>query len=192
MSKFPPLYNKPTETIEIPNFLTELEISRILDSLKDNKSNKATTIDNPQFRKSIVKWIPEDNSNIWVYQKIHNLIHELNSYIWKFELKSWNDQIQYTEYSEEYQGKYDWHQDIGSNLYSHRKLSISIQLSDENEYRGGNLETHTTGNLEDSKVYSKKIGSAIIFPSYIVHRVTPVTKGTRKSLVWWVGGCPFK
>ena len=95
--------------------------------------------------------------------------------------------IQYSEYDESYKGHYDWHPDIMWNTTQayHRKLSMSIQLSHFYEYEGGILELD---GIDTSNPEFKQKGTAICFPSYHTHRVTPVTKGNRKALVTWCEG----
>jgi PKHD-type hydroxylase len=73
---------------------------------------------------------------------------------------------------------------------SHRKISITIQMSESDEYAGGDLELWT-GGKESIKAPRGK-GVAVLFPSYILHRVSPVTDGIRKSLVLWVGGSHYR
>jgi PKHD-type hydroxylase len=111
-----------------------------------------------------------------------------NKEMWQFDIPSILDVVQYTQYYEN-GGHYDWHTDTGPHPFNTRKISITVQLSDPNEYEGGDLELKL-GN-QTSKMPKEK-GCAVLFPSYILHRVTPVTKGIRKSLVLWVGGSVFK
>ena len=102
--------------------------------------------------------------------------------------------IQHTEYQvdEHYNS---WHTDThlhADSNASQRKLSISIQLSDPNDYEGGDLE-FCDGNL--SCIPREKLrgkGTVIIFPSFVTHRVTPVTKGVRHSLVSWCEGSAWR
>jgi PKHD-type hydroxylase len=82
---------------------------------------------------------------------------------------------------------YDWHIDLGPGKNSSRKLSLSLQLSDSSEYEGGELEFM---NVKEKT--SREIGTLITFPAFLTHRVTPVTKGTRKSLVAWISGDSFR
>jgi PKHD-type hydroxylase len=90
-----------------------------------------------------------------------------------------------TRYKEN--GHYVWHHDIDWRWHPcQRKLSISIQLSDSNDYEGGNLEFKDV-SIENEEMMRQK-GTVIVFPSYLVHRVTPVTKGERKALVSWIEG----
>ncbi len=84
-------------------------------------------------------------------------------------------------------GHYDWHHDIDWRWFPcQRKLSISIQLTDSSEYDGGDLEFKDI-TVSDSEILREK-GTVIVFPSYLVHKVTPVTRGERKSLVSWIEG----
>jgi PKHD-type hydroxylase len=140
-----------------------------------------------QIRKSKIKWITYDSSSAWLYDKIRDMVLEANS-VWKFDLKSIIDSIQYTEYYGG-GGHYGWHMDIGPHPINHRKISITIQLSDPNDYEGGDLELWAgVGQVKAPRLK----GCAVLFPSFILHRVTPVISGTRKSLVLWVGGSSFK
>lgn len=140
------------------------------------------------IRKSKIKWIHPNNDTQWLYDKAINLVTEANDTMWHFNLYSIVDSIQYTEYYEG-GGHYDWHMDIGPGSISHRKISFVTQLSDPEEYEGGDLELWYGGEI--IKVPKKK-GLTVIFPSFSMHRVTPITKGIRKSLVLWVGGEHYK
>ena len=147
----------------------------------------------PNIRRSIIKILEYTPSNNWLYDGLLHHIYQANDKMWNFSIDSFNDNIQYTEYYEADNGTYDWHLDIDQAPYP-RKLSIVIQLSDSKEYEGGDLEIssmHHPPNTQITKIPKRK-GQMVVFPSFLAHRVTPVTKGIRKSLVWWVGGFPFK
>jgi PKHD-type hydroxylase len=138
-------------------------------------------------RKSGIYWIPKTEKWSNLYNKIVSLVAQANKDFFNFEISSLTENLQYTEYDETVQGHYDWHFDIGEGpLNCNRKLSVSIQLTDPSEYEGGQLE------FAMGKVGEKEQGTMVIFPSYLQHRVTPVTKGTRRSLVTWITGQPFR
>jgi PKHD-type hydroxylase len=100
-----------------------------------------------------------------------------------------NEAIQYTEYYDN-GGHYDWHIDMSAGYpLNQRKISMTVQLSDESEYDGGNFEIMRGREVEQ---LPKGKGNVVIFPSYLLHRITPVTRGVRKSLVLWLGGASFK
>jgi PKHD-type hydroxylase len=150
---------------------------------------QATVVgDNNDIRKSDIKWMHPDDKSFWVYEKITQFAKEANDTLWKFNLHSIIDSIQYTVYYEG-GGHYGWHVDIGPSTINHRKVSCTLQLSDPDEYEGGNLEIWTGGEF---KTIERKQGCAILFPSFLMHRITPVTKGIRRSLVLWMGGDSYK
>jgi PKHD-type hydroxylase len=99
-------------------------------------------------------------------------------------------ELQYTEYHSREHGFYDWHQDVLwlQPTESQRKISVSVQLSDDDEYEGGDFEFHKD-IPQPSDIRSR--GTVIVFPSFLYHRVTEVTKGERKSLVAWYEGSNF-
>jgi PKHD-type hydroxylase len=94
--------------------------------------------------------------------------------------------LQYTVYGPGH--KFDWHVDIGAGQASNRKLSITVQLSDEGGYEGGALQFISAPDM----AMPKGQGTAILFPSYLAHRVNDVTSGLRCSLVGWAAGVPFR
>jgi len=119
------------------------------------------------------------------YKLIGDAIYAGNEKYYKFNLSGINDSIQYSVYTGEDQGYYDWHIDAMRN--HKRKISAVIQLSDPSEYEGGELQVQNGGVT----VAEKAKGSFIIFPSWMTHKVTPVTQGVRKTLVLWVDGPAF-
>ncbi len=126
---------------------------------------------------------------------LKNYFETLNKYVdisnketYNFELDNYLEH-RYMEYSEDKKGL-NWHLDIGPGKYNQRKLSYSIFANDPSEYEGGNLEVI----LDHDKVFnvSQEKGTIIIFPSYLLHRVTPITKGIRKVIVGFIGGKHFR
>jgi len=103
---------------------------------------------------------------------------------YKYHLQGFYEGVQIAAYKSG--GKYDWHMDVGPGQNSSRKLSMSVQLSDPKSYEGGDLEFMRVAQKSE-----RDVGALIVFPSFLQHRVTPVTKGTRYSLVAWVHGKPF-
>ncbi len=89
-----------------------------------------------------------------------------------------------TRYHEEDQGHYTWHMDGGKKT-ANRKISVSVQLSDSSDYEGGNIGLFYTRN---ERVASRDRGAIVTFPSWVMHRVTPVTRGVRYSLIAWIVG----
>lgn len=172
------------------NVFTEGELQSLESSLQKLAFQKAVTVGGggDEIRSSQIKWIPQHPQFEWLYSKMLNLSLEANQAIWDFDLWTINDSIQYTEYYASQNGHYDWHQDCGPNNLSQRKLSIVIQLNDD--YEGGELQIWQGG--QSYQTLPKQKGFTTCFPSYMMHRVTPVTEGTRKSLVLWIGGGRFR
>lgn len=137
-------------------------------------------------RKSRASWLSPVEGNEWIFQKLTDAAVYLNDRFFKFDLLGFAEGIQFTEY-ESPGGKYDPHVDCMYNGKI-RKLSISVQLSDENDYEGGDVIC----NYGKEIVMPRTQGTAIAFPSYALHGVKPVTKGTRYSLVAWITGPQFK
>jgi PKHD-type hydroxylase len=140
------------------------------------------------YRRSKIAFIQKTWEFSDIYLRLFEYINRINNEFYKFNLTELSSYIQYTEYDESYKGHYDWHTDMGPDETSRRKISVVVQLSDPLEYEGGELQISDGGN---NRVCEKTKGTIIMFPSYLVHRVTPVTKGTRRSLVLWVTGPPF-
>jgi PKHD-type hydroxylase len=103
----------------------------------------------------------------------------------------WMNEIQFTEYHGDTNGKYDWHHDVfwDNPAPFDRKLSIVVQLSNPDEYTGGQFEFFGCPN---PGVDFMRRGSVLIFPSFFMHRVLPVTSGVRHSLVSWIEGPKFR
>jgi PKHD-type hydroxylase len=168
-----------------------LNIEKLLENEKCNLDidEDSDGVIEKELRSSKIKWVPYNEEWNWVYERIMSLIYQANTKLWKFDISK-SEPIQYTEYYDYEKGHYNWHHDFGSGLSSHRKISVSVQLSDPSSYDGGDLQLQVGGGQIDT--LPKELGQVIIFPSYFLHRVTPVTSGTRKSLVMWVGGNHFR
>ena len=142
---------------------------------------------NTKTRTSHISWIPFKKMSE-MYKDIEKIMKTTNGNHFGFEGVQITEYAQYTEYPEG--GFYDWHVDNDVNMAHEppvRKISMTCLLSPENEFEGGDLEL-----MSEGKIAKIKQGQAIFFASFIRHRVAPVTKGVRKSLVMWFGGPPFK
>ena len=138
-------------------------------------------------RTSHISWIPFSKLPE-MYKVIENIMLKTNSNHFGFDGMRLTEPAQYTEYPTG--GFYDWHIDSDVNCVNEppiRKISMTCLLSPESEFEGGGLEL-----MSDGKIVRPKQGQAIFFASYIRHRVIPISKGIRKSLVMWFGGPSFK
>jgi len=140
-----------------------------------------------EVRRSQVEWLHVTDEHRWVYDRLSYIIAELNANYFHFDITGFGESIQLTNYNSNNQGTYQWHQDAGGTVS--RKLSIVLQLSDPSEYEGGNLQFF---HGSEPITVPKKRGFIVVFPSWLVHQVTPVTQGTRQSLVSWITGPQFR
>ena len=128
--------------------------------------------------------MPRNDLTDGIFRKILYQVDYANQNAFRFDITGILHDLQILKYTHETQQHYDWHIDIsGGNAYG-RKISYSIQLSDGDEYEGGDLEFFD-GSAHKAP---RTIGTVALFPSYMAHRVAPVTKGTRWSLVIWIQG----
>ena len=138
-------------------------------------------------RTSHISWIPFKKMQP-MYKKIEHVMKTTNGNHFGFDGMTITEQAQYTEYPEG--GFYEWHIDNDVNCAHEppvRKISMTCLLSPESEFEGGDLEL-----MAEGKIAKLKQGHAIFFASFIRHRVKPVIRGRRQSLVMWFGGTPFK
>lgn len=137
-----------------------------------------------KYRKSQVGWIECLYDNAWLWHKMAELSQKANESHYCMKLLGFRECCQFTIYKEG-GSHYNWHMDFGNGKMSQRKLSICVQLSDPDTYDGGDLELFYAA---DPVVAHRGRGTSVVFPSYTMHRVTPVTRGIRYSLVLWVSG----
>jgi PKHD-type hydroxylase len=168
---------------------TKEECERIIE-IGNNAVHEPATTGNKnkeKIRKSEIAWLyPSDDIN-WVYRRMTDIITSLNDRFFKFDLFGATEGFQFTKYTAP-GGKYGRHIDSATgNLV--RKLSFTLQLSEPEDYKGGDLCLHID---EKPTVMQKDQGYVALFPSYVLHEVTPVTQGTRYSLVSWITGKPFR
>lgn len=170
------------------NFFTKEECEKIIDISKNNFTKSHTEEEKfKTLRKSEDFWIENTKENEWLYNLMSDLTLDANKE-WNFDITGFTEPFQLTKY--EKGGKYDFHMDTGvQGCPMARKLSIVIQLNDPSEYEGGELEIKCDGG---DVFVEKGQGNVVVFPSFFWHRVTEITKGTRYSLVSWVGGPSFR
>lgn len=136
----------------------------------------------------------ESPSFDWFFDKLRRHIALTNRDFFNFDLIGLSEGVNILRYDaptspDEHPGHYDMHQDIGGYQMSLRKLSVVIQLSDPADYDGCRLTLVTHRHLEVPEIGQ---GDVIIFPSYLPHYVTPITRGSRYAIASWVSGPPFR
>jgi len=186
--------------------LSKSESMALTGDYKNEKLTKDQITDLKRKRNSDLVWL----NDTWIYKELHPFIHSANkSAGWNFDWDR-SESCQFTKYKiNQY---YDWHCDSWEKPYDRkdpnnpehgkiRKLSMTCQLTDGSEYEGGelefdfrNYEPHMRDDFKH-RIQCKEIlskGSIIVFPSFVWHRVKPVTEGTRYSLVIWNLGQPYR
>jgi PKHD-type hydroxylase len=167
----------------------------LLDKMATDRGVTEATVGNNEtdttIRVSNVAWIDLREDSGWLYDRLAYVANQLNGQFFQYDLYGFNEHMQYTIYDGEKEGHYTWHVDDSgdSNQRAPRKLSMVIQLSDPSEYEGGELQLQIGPDI--TKVDKAK-GLVAAFPSYTLHRATPVTKGIRKTLVVWITGPAFR
>ena len=146
-----------------------------------------------KYRKSVISWIPFAKA-VPIYQVIKNWMEVTNTNYFDFDTVQLSEQAQYAEYSKG--GFYNWHMDSNTEMAAMptvRKISMTLLLNDSKDYEGGDLEIFCGETLDSEKnKFKLKQGYAVFFASFLLHRVVPVIKGNRKSLVMWFGGSPLR
>jgi len=155
-------------------------------------TEKITKLDE-KYRKSIISWIPFAKA-VPSYQVIRQWMEVTNNNYFGFDTVQLSEQGQYAEYHKG--GFYNWHMDSNVEMASMptvRKISMTLLLNDPKDFEGGDFEIFCGETLDSEKnKYKLKQGHAIFFASFLLHRVMPVIKGNRKSLVMWFGGSPLR
>lgn len=184
-----PIFNtqstEPTPTATYFPLLTEEQCEEVLEKFlveephvaKVDKGNK-----DPKKRETLIHPIPHTDESQWLYELLVDRVSRYNFVGYEFDIAGIYIDLQLLEYPEG--GFYDWHLDIGPGEAAYRKLSVIVQLSDPKDYEGGEV----IFNAGTERSLPKDRGLIGVFPSYVLHKVTPITKGKRYALVCWCHG----
>lgn len=152
--------------------------------------------ENNDIRRSKINFFVKNNETAWIFDRFNNIIKSINDNFYGFDLNGY-DKIQYTVYNSENEGTYDWHMDtfLGKNINETedtRKLTLILMMTEKGiDFVGGDLQMNM-GTEENALTVPMHKGRIVVFPSFLIHKVTPVLRGIRKSLVIWVEGPKFK
>jgi PKHD-type hydroxylase len=130
-------------------------------------------------------WIDQTPDTGWIYDRLWRIGHHLNLKSYMLALSGLSEKLQYTIYESAEGAHYDWHMDRSATAPAPRKLALVLQLSDPADYEGCALEIRGGSGIQAAPVAR---GTVIAFPAYVLHRVTPIQKGRRVSLVSWISG----
>jgi predicted 2-oxoglutarate/Fe(II)-dependent dioxygenase YbiX len=171
-------------------FLTDAEIDRLIADhaaqLTEGKLAAGNT--NAQIRRSQVVMLGTEQRYAWLYERLWSAAQECNRLFFCVDIAGVEPNVQLARYDSASAGFYDWHTDF-AGIRPLRKISISIQLSRAADYDGGDLELMY--GIQPQPL-DRTRGTLIAFPSFMLHRVTPVTRGTRWSLVAWILGTRWR
>jgi len=203
------IYNFPEERSKIiypycfsDGAFSDSELESMCQYFSNNGTENATIVDDNKpidmkMRRSRIKFYHRDEYTYSIFDRLNNVIENLNDRFYNFDLNGY-EAFQYTEYLDTDSGTYDFHLDtiFGKNGhhtdYEMRKLSLIMCLNEPGkDFEGGQFYLNM-GKEEKALEVEMKKGRIILFPSFLLHRVAPVTKGIRKSLVIWVTGPKFR
>ena len=185
-------------TFEQLRGLTPAECDRVLSIAAGRRPTRATVARGRRgittryevargLRSATLVELPLDDETRWLFERVVQLAGRANDQRWQFELSGIFHPLKCIRYDEG--DHYAWHTDLGAGVTSDRKLSITIQLTPSAGYAGGDLELI---DAPQPKKTARTRGSMVVFPSYVLHRVAPVTRGTRQALVTWIQGPPLR
>jgi PKHD-type hydroxylase len=143
---------------------------------------------NAAVRQSRVRWLDYGDTTKDLFTLIHRVAREVNERTWQMDIVGFTEPVQFAEYAPP-GGHYTWHVDVDNDALSVRKISVILQLSAPESYDGGDVEFFCGA---EPGVGARTQGIALLFPSYVLHRVTPVTRGVRHSIVSWISGPHFR
>jgi len=168
------------------NVFTKEECNDIVNYSNNYIENHTSNI---EINMKMCYLLPNEKNN-FIYERIRKLVIETNIKIWNYNLYDFGEPIKFLEYNEKNNSHFKIHNDIGieQGWQTFRKLTIIVQLTDENTYEGCDLMIQNGDKLVTT---NKNQGSIIIFPSFMMHQVTSIKKGIRNSLVLWAYGPPF-
>ena len=146
---------------------------------------------NKNIRSSEIYWMHQEGDEdelMPIYTEVVYKMRQINDCMWKYRVNGW-EPFQYSQYDESYSGHFNWHIDVHPKFNvddpDPRKISFSVGLSNINDYDGGDFMIKIDIN---EKVFKLDRGDVIAFPSWMLHKVSPVTRGMRRTLVGWGNG----
>jgi PKHD-type hydroxylase len=144
------------------------------------------------IRSTLVAWMERTPQTDQIYRRMEEAVLALNARFFRFDLSGLAS-FQYALYGGPQGGHFDWHKDYGRDpadpAREPRKLTLSLQLSDPSDYQGCELQVRA-GNQIDTAPRAR--GTLVAFPANVLHQVTPIRSGTRKTLVVWAVGPEFR
>lgn len=179
--------------LTLPEALSAADCARLIAlasaaPLKDARVINAANA--PQIRSTSIAWLDDLPEATWAMDQMIAHVSRANRDHFGFDITDFGESAQIARYDAARADHFDWHSDIGRGPQAaRRKLTIVVQLSDPATYQGGTLELRPDSTITTA---TRALGCATIFPSFVLHRVTPLTEGTRWSLTLWAHGPAFR
>lgn len=169
------------------------ECERIIATVASSPTDEALLVGKNRdykLRRAELVWADDVDGMGWVMDRLIELVRTSNRDQFDFDLRDFAESPQVATYKGTSAGHFSWHSDIGDGpLAKRRKLTLVLQLSKPNSYEGGDLQVMPSAEVMGA---SRNQGCVSIFPSFLLHQVTPVTQGIRHSLTVWAHGPPFR
>lgn len=181
--------------VHIPNVFSIEEcisINEIFDQYSESvglvgksTSGKIEYFKNSTLRDCHVTYTGRSEENIWIHDRVEQLMSSLNEKYWRCIISDFSQPMRRMKYGPDEHFN-SWHPDYGIGDTCYRKLTCVVMLDDPSQYTGGDFQVAGYGTVKLNQ------GDAVVFPTYIYHRVTPVLTGLRRSLVHRAIGPYFK
>lgn len=177
----------------MPDAFTETECDRLIamaDAVEPAEARLVGRMRDHNIRRAELVWLDDLPETGWVMDRLIGIVARANREVFDFALTEFMESPQIARYGAEREGHFDWHSDIGEGpAAGRRKLTMVVQLSAGADYEGGVLEVMPSNARLSA---ARERGTAVVFPAFAPHRVTPVTRGTRHSLTVWAHGPAFR
>ena len=196
MTSWQEMRNRSYEShVVLPGLFTREECGQIISLCEAHPSVPGMTCNeqgygvNLAVRKVGTAYMPRSAELSWICERMDREFFRLATH-WGFDVRETIEDLKYLVYDAGCHFN-TWHVDVGGDYSNLRKISMSVELTDSNEYEGGHLQifSQEVGHVAGPIVSA---GTAIVFPSHQVHRVTPVTRGVRRSIINWISGPPLR
>jgi PKHD-type hydroxylase len=190
--------------IKWENSFTTEELDKIVtycDSLGTERAKIIGTDENDiveieKKRRSDIRFHPRNESTAWIFDRLNRIVSDINNQFYNYDLNGFVA-FQYACYNSQEKGTFQWHMDmhldrktLPPGMIEPRKLSLSLLLNEPVEFEGGEFQLNLGDDSKPETVEFHR-GTMVAFPSFIIHRVAPVSRGIRKALAVWVTGPKF-
>ena len=181
------------EPLEIPKVFSPDECRSVVATALAGDCGQAALVGGVRastLRRAQTYWLSDMGDSAWVFNRMLKTLTEANRRHFDFQIEEFAEQMQVARYCADQKDFFEWHTDVGNGpMAARRKLTMVIQLSASESYVGGCLESNSNGSVRTS---SREIGTALLLPSFVLHRVSPVHDGDRFSLTLWSHGPAFR